>query len=1355
VAESVGVESNGVHALWVNAAYHVHEGAEVQYHFYTDFSEYTLAAVPSDWTERQDSSSDWTIVHNARYLHGSALKFTNPGSTAQYGISWDSVPSQADAEILLLVNVEPYVASGALGAGPWIRGAGAAGAEEGYAFGCFEDLLNSISLLKNDWPTLNWSVINIDSDTHYGHPPHQGEDLDDLNDYWIRGKAEGTSLKFKIWQRGTEEPSHWCAEGTDSAVSAAGWIGVYANRLTSYIHYFAVGIHGYSPPLPLSSDFGYRFPGRITQASLSVVRDGDPDARITQVSLSVVRSRNTLVVSECYHDLTSSLIRVAGTVGGTNQFSMSEAYSYLADDGPVKLTEIPLGPVNLVVNDGPHVTFSDVIDLAQHFLATAECAHVLTDDAPLTVVTAFDLVIAPDPYHTFHPTSDEIAAFGLTITTAETYHVLADDGPVWVIMNPIPVQECGHVLTNDAITLELTLAVGECAHTFHTNDVITAFGITLSTTAECAHTFHTNDVIAAFGITLSTTEETYHVLTNDAINPFSVRGASHALVDDGPIWIWMQTLQMQGAYHVLTNDAIIWNQHFLVTADSAHVLTDDAPLAIGVTLAVSECAHTFHTNDVITAWTLTLATTEECAHVLTNDAITAWDLTLSTTAECAHVLTNDAITGFDFLITTSECAHVLTDDAPLSLAEVFSLTVQEAAHVLTDDAPLTLVHDHYLIVLECDHIHVGDNVSFGVSLALQDCFHLHVLPPPAEMGFDITLTQTQEAYHVVYSPKVSIIPPTILQNLDCHHSVYSDQANLYTVWFLDYGKTSVIPDYESVAAFGVRAQCIEIPNLGGKVYVIGAAIYCGDTHSSQLRAGLYESSDHDGPEGEDLVVDMGTTVGNAVNQYIELSCAQTLLTPGDHYWLAFKGDDEGDFKWAYDFYYEFDYQNICLDMFGSNYSGYWIGGDEGVDFQDPDESVAYEDPWPADTDGFGLTTWVIGMYLRLKIEVNAYLTVKPAAHAIVSDNLTITYKEVLKNLPTYHVVASDTIDLAQHFLAVADCAHVHAADNVAFVIPLSVNECAHVVFSDNLIIALGVQETYHVLTDDSPLTLTEVWTLNPHEQISMVITDDECVLTQEHTLVVQEAAHTHASENVALSVHLTLAECFHDHVPDNVVIQEWELLTISDCAHVHAADLITLQLTVTVAEAAHVLYSDSIVLTQEHTLADLESFHVLADDLTRIFASQDIIVQESAHVTDSDTFLLQVFLYLTDSSHHILTSDPVALTQDHTLLNLDAWHVTSSSNVAIIVPLIVLESAHLVTSDTVLLAQSNSLAVSGIFHLLVTDPILLSQLHYLEVAGTGTNVDYNFFVLTSDNIEFTALEAGLAGKYLTIVEWVR
>jgi hypothetical protein len=83
-------------------------------------------------------------------------------------------------------------------------------------------------------------------------------------------------------------------------------------------------------------------------------------------------------------------------------------------------------------------------------------------------------------------------------------------------------------------------------------------------------------------------------------------------------------------------------------------------------------------------------------------------------------------------------------------------------------------------------------------------------------------------------------------------------------------------------------------------------------------------------------------------------------------------------------------------------------------------------------------------------------------------------------------------------------------------------------------------------------------------------------------LVIQDAAHAHAADNLALTqVHiLGVGEASHGHIADALVLTQVHILAVQEAAHGHAADNVVLiqvhQLVI--ADALHVHTADNVVL---------------------------------------------------------------------------------------------------------------------------------------------------------------------------------
>ncbi len=150
--------------------------------------------------------------------------------------------NRATAEVLWIRQVKsngtPTYNSGVI-----VRGSGAAGAENGYY--CYVD--EAAALLK---------VTKIVAGTLTSIATYAVTLPTTEEDYYIRFRANGTSLKARIWRYSAPEPSSWHIDTTDSAISAAGYIGLAFRCLTANnagFHvpgFIAVATNGETAPRP-------------------------------------------------------------------------------------------------------------------------------------------------------------------------------------------------------------------------------------------------------------------------------------------------------------------------------------------------------------------------------------------------------------------------------------------------------------------------------------------------------------------------------------------------------------------------------------------------------------------------------------------------------------------------------------------------------------------------------------------------------------------------------------------------------------------------------------------------------------------------------------------------------------------------------------------------------------------------------------------------------------------------------------------------------------------------------------------------------------------------------------------------
>jgi hypothetical protein len=167
------------------------------------------------WTERWNTGKASVAVES-----GVGLRFTvsSDGSSDLYGLSYDAVDSDADRddfEILAKVRFSAqYAYTSARTFGVFGRGSGTT-TEVAYTAALLDAGGDGLDTGYIDrWNASFTSLISAGA--YFSLTANTW--------YWIKFRVEGSALKFKIWADGANEPG-W-ASGTDSTITAAGWIGL-------------------------------------------------------------------------------------------------------------------------------------------------------------------------------------------------------------------------------------------------------------------------------------------------------------------------------------------------------------------------------------------------------------------------------------------------------------------------------------------------------------------------------------------------------------------------------------------------------------------------------------------------------------------------------------------------------------------------------------------------------------------------------------------------------------------------------------------------------------------------------------------------------------------------------------------------------------------------------------------------------------------------------------------------------------------------------------------------------------------------------------------------------------------------
>lgn len=208
-----------------------------------------------------------------------------------------------------------------------------------------------------------------------------------------------------------------------------------------------------------------------------------------------------------------------------------------------------------------------------------------------------------------------------------------------------------------------------------------------------------------------------------------------------------------------------------------------------------------------------------------------------------------------------------------------------------------------------------------------------------------------------------------------------------------------------------------------------------------------------------------------------------------------------------------------------------------------------------------------------------------------------------------------------------------------------------------------------------------------------------------YTLVVADATHGHAVDNVSLTQAntLTVADATHGHAVDAVALIQAHVLTLQDALHAHSVDSVSLTQagTLAVADATHAHSVDALDLVQANVLAIQDALH--------------------AHAADSVTLSQAGTLAVADATHGH-TVDSVALVQAHVLAVADALHSHAADGVTVSTALTLntADALHGHTAESVVLVQAGTLAVDDASHGHTADAVTLSSAVSLATTGGRT-----------------------------------
>jgi hypothetical protein len=207
----------------------------------TNFSEYTTGVNLSDWT---DYWSAGNFTYQAAVNSGTykvSTKWCNFNSSTAHGrrvLTWDDVGSVADVDILVKIKQNGLTNNGSR---TYARVSGSAASENAYLVAVAGGL-QKVTIGKY-LAGVSSNLAQITAFTQHT-----------TDEYWVRFRVNGTSVKAKIWAEDAVEPNDWLLETTDSDLSS-GYCGIgnYDSTQDFYCDFFECVTGGGTATYPPSS----------------------------------------------------------------------------------------------------------------------------------------------------------------------------------------------------------------------------------------------------------------------------------------------------------------------------------------------------------------------------------------------------------------------------------------------------------------------------------------------------------------------------------------------------------------------------------------------------------------------------------------------------------------------------------------------------------------------------------------------------------------------------------------------------------------------------------------------------------------------------------------------------------------------------------------------------------------------------------------------------------------------------------------------------------------------------------------------------------------------------------------------
>lgn len=253
------------------------------------------------WSERIKTGRGWASS-------GGSIEIVAAGATDWNYLTLDEVEDSNHANVEILAK---YTTPSSLSSARYplvVRGAGSDESATGYSVRVSSSSIRIYSCNASDTPVqVATAAFTFNTSTTY----------------WIRFRANSTSLKARVWADGGGEPGTWNIDVTDGTISAAGWNGLsdYSTTVNGgTVDQIGFGTNG--DTAPASAGGGATITGSGTPtaqsstvagtAERSVTGTGTPTAQASAVAGVAER----VITSSGTPTAQSSTVSGTGTVGG-------------------------------------------------------------------------------------------------------------------------------------------------------------------------------------------------------------------------------------------------------------------------------------------------------------------------------------------------------------------------------------------------------------------------------------------------------------------------------------------------------------------------------------------------------------------------------------------------------------------------------------------------------------------------------------------------------------------------------------------------------------------------------------------------------------------------------------------------------------------------------------------------------------------------------------------------------------------------------------------------------------------------------------------------------------------------------